>query len=183
MASIDINQFRERVKINKHDLDGEIEIHSQSLERIGREVAQLGAKVDELKNEYERVEGVMIGRAKLSDEKITNPQADKMAKNMPEYIRAWRNYLDAKREHGEWVALLESWKSRGFGLRTLADLHGQQYFTVDSTARQMYKQHDREADQRFAMRQAAEAKRKEREVGAQAPVPPTTERVRRRLPT
>lgn len=182
MASLDIEQFRNRLRIDKHNLDGELEIHSQSQERIGREIVRLEAVMARAKDHLARVEARGLEQIKESNEKMTNPQADKEVKRRPDYQQAQNEYLNAKQEHGEWEKLYDSWVSRGYGMKTLADLHGQQYYSVDTTVRV----HVNEADMRAEMRRAAEAKRNARTAPPERsrPTPPDeTPRVRRRLTT
>jgi hypothetical protein len=160
MASIDIHEFRDRLKIDKHDLDGELEYHSVCLERIGREVAQLNTRQASLKKDLEAAEAMTIARLK-EDTKLSNPLAEKEAQRDPWVIKAWTHYRDAKQEYEEWMALNLAWTARGYNLKTLADLHGQGYYQIDTTVgkRTTYSQIDvagRAAIQEASARVAAQ---------------------------
>lgn len=131
--SADIAEFRDRLRIDKHNLDGELEIQSECQERIGRQVEALTTSVARLKRMMEATEADVLEEVKRDDPKLSNPLAEKEVRRNSKFIRAWEEYHTLKQELGEWTRLYEAWVARGYSLKDLASLHGQQYYTVDST--------------------------------------------------
>lgn len=128
-----IEEFIDRLKINRNSIDDELEIQAESQFHIAREVAALSEKVDNLKRDFKIVEADAIARAKEGDPKLTNPMAEKEAQRSTVVRAAFDELTATERTKANWVYLLDAWINRGRNLKALADLHGQQYFSVDST--------------------------------------------------
>ena len=131
---MNLQQYRNAVRINKHRLDDELEIQAQFLEDIGRWVALLDAKAAEAKEELERAEArIFVDLRNRSADKMTAPEISARVTTAPERIKAAQLHAQAVHELAEWKSLYEAWRGRGYALKTLADLHGQQYFSITST--------------------------------------------------
>lgn len=149
-----IDVFRNMLRINKHRLDDELEIQAETQERISSHLARLNSRMLELKKSTDQTEASVIARLKDNDAKLSNPLAEKEAKRDREYMSAWQAYQVARQEYEEWLGLYEAWKSRGYQLKTLADLHGDQYFAIDYTTGKAAREAASD-DARSRMREAA----------------------------
>lgn len=120
------------LRINRHRLDDELEINSEIADHIGQRVAKLNSFQIELKRQLEITEAKVIARLKESDPKMTNPIAEKEAKNSRDFEQAWKAFQAARAEHEAWESIQKAWYQRGFDLKALGDLFGHQYFALDS---------------------------------------------------
>jgi len=133
MPRPDILEFRAKLRIDKHDLDGELEVHAECQEAIARVVAGCNTLQLEAKRAVEAVEAEVVDALKRQSDKMSNPVAEKEAKRSSKYAAAWGAYQTARQLYEEWAGLHSAWVTRGYNLKTLADLHGQQYFSVTTT--------------------------------------------------
>lgn len=180
--SFTIDVFRNMLRINKHRLDDELEIQAELQERISAHTARLNSRMLECKKGLDAEEARVIAQLKDNDAKLTNPQAEKEARRHRDYISAWQSYAVARQEHEEWLGLYEAWKSRGYQLKTLADLFSDQYFTIDSagTPSRSYAGPDPSAARAAMRRSVAEAARQhtpEKEEATSSPATPLRRRI------
>lgn len=131
----DISFYRSMLAINKHNLDGELEVQGQYQEEIGRMVAQFNSLQLSGKDGLAKVEAELFAEVK-DGTKISNDLAQAEVKKNRRRIQAWDGYNTARQDFEEWVALYEAWKGRNYALKTLADLYSGQYFVVTSTSGQ-----------------------------------------------
>ena len=129
---MELSEIRNMLKINRHRLDDELEVHSEIMDRIGQRVVKLNGRQIELKRQMEITEAKVISRLKDDDPKMTNPIAEKEAKGSRDYETAWKAYQVARAEHEEWEVVQKAWYQRGFDIKALGDLFGNQYFALDS---------------------------------------------------
>jgi hypothetical protein len=153
---VNLQQYRNAVRINKHRLDDELEIQAQFLEDIGRQVALLDAKCAELKEELERTESrILIDLRNRAADKMAAQEISARVTTAPERIKASQLHAQAVHDLAEWKSLYEAWRGRGYALRTLADLHGQQYFSITSAGSETRAPAERiDSSARMAMRAA-----------------------------
>lgn len=174
-ATLPIDQFRDRLLINKHTLDDDLEVHASALERLQREVALLDRCVVEAKDEMERVEGQLSLDTKRDTPDLSIPMIAAKVKTNSQYQRARTAYLDAKQEHSEWSALVSGWESRGRSLEALGKLHGQQYFAVSSAGGRSNRHNDD-----FVKAIRARMSQRRQEIAAERAEPHGVPRQRRR---
>lgn len=129
---MELHAIRQMLRINRHRLDEELEIHSQMMDTIGQEVVRLNSKAIELKKKLEETEAKVVERIKDQDPKMTNPQAERECKRDREYSAAWSAHQQARHEHDEWELIAKAWYQRGFDLKALGELFAAQYFSLDS---------------------------------------------------
>lgn len=129
---IKIEEFRRMLKINKHDLDTELIQHAETQEHIGREIAWRERQLAEFKDAMESIEHDKVNEAKGAATKLTAEQAKGEARKTPGWRAARSNYQGLGQDVAEWHALLEAWKTRGYNLKTLADLYTAKYYERDS---------------------------------------------------
>jgi len=127
---MDIHYFRDRLRINKHDLDGELEVHADHLERIGRQVAAAARNRAKVKQNLEAVESRISSRILRDEPRLAANKLEVLFKKEPEWRQAHDEVLDAEQSLSEWEALEKAWYSRGFDLRVLGELFGHQYFSI-----------------------------------------------------
>lgn len=120
------------LRINRHRLDDELEIHSQVMEEIGRTVVKLNSMQLELKRKLAIAEAQAVSDLKDADPKMSNPIAEKEAARDRNVGRAWEAWQAARAELEEWESVQKSWYQRGFDLKALGDLFAHQYFAMDS---------------------------------------------------
>ena len=165
-----IEVFRNMLRVNKHRLDDELEIQGETQERISSHLARLNSRQLELKKALDSTEAVVISRLKDNDPKLSNPIAEKEARRDRDYVAAWQAWSVARQEYEEWLGLYEAWKSRGYQLKTLADLYGDQYFMIDSASGRSVSRDDPEAG-RARMREAAARTKITEPPAAESPAP------------
>ncbi len=169
-----IEVFRNMLRINKHRLDEELEIQAETQERISSQTARLNSRQLELKKTLDQEAARIVAELKEAG-KISDTAADKEARRNRDYVTAWQAWLVARQEHEEWLGLYEAWKSRGYQLKTLADLHGDQYFAIDSASGRAVQRPGQEDGMRSRLREASVA------AAANKPAPEPTPPVRRRV--
>lgn len=162
---MDLFKARSLLKINKHDLDSELERNAQVGEEIGREVAVANTAQLRLKRDLEATEAQVIASLKDADAKMTNPIAEKEAKRNPRYLKGWDAYHEARQLYEEWDAIYKSWIGRGYDLKALGQLFSDQYFAINSVTGPA--QRDYERDQARAImreRTGDHSRRQEKEI-------------------
>lgn len=129
---ITLEFVRSHLYIDRMALDDELAIHAQITEEINREVAKANTAQLEAKRRVDIVEAKVISELKSHDPKLTNPIAEKEAKQSIRYSDAWRSYQEARQLHEEWVGAQDAWSKKGYGLRELGALFVGEYFAVNS---------------------------------------------------
>ena len=125
-------QYRAMLPVHKHRLDDELEVQAQIMEQIISETVRQNARMLESKLNLEKVEGRLLAEFKEDDPKMTVQQLDAKVKRDADRNRAWEIYLANISEHGKWQGLQDSWRQKGFSIKTLADLYSAQYFQLSS---------------------------------------------------
>lgn len=131
---MDLTFYRSLLRIDKNRLDEALEVQADHQDRISEQVARLNTRSSDLKKTLEEVEARIIEDLKADDPKLSNPIAEKEAKRHADWKRAWREYQAAREEFEVWTGLHMAWVSRGYQLKTLADLYASQYFAISSTS-------------------------------------------------
>lgn len=125
-----LSEVRNMLRINRHRLDDELEIHADVLDRIGQEVARHNSRMLEAKKQLSAVKAQVIEQLKADDPKMTNPMAEDAAARDRDYSEAWAKYQVARQAHEEWESAYKAWYQRGFDLKALGDLFANQYFAI-----------------------------------------------------
>lgn len=129
-----LSSYRDRLRVNRHRLDQELEEHAQRLEEIGRRCAELNREVEAARATRDMVLARLVRRVKATDPKATAPIIEAEAALDPNMIGALELLRDKQLEHAEWEALNRAWYQRGFDLKALGELFGAQYFAVTSVS-------------------------------------------------
>lgn len=138
-----LKYYRDQLRINKGALDDELERHAQLQDEISRHLAVSNSEMLARKDALERITATVVNDLKA--DKLNDTVATGLAKKDPERMSAWRDFQDAREEHEEWLGLLAAWQSRGYGIKTLADLYVAQYYSLGTSIVQRDPQDAREA--------------------------------------
>ncbi len=152
-----IDDYRRKLRVNKHTLDDELEEQPDIMDRISRKIVELNSKAQEAKDELAKTEGRIAEDVKESDPKLSLPVIDAKVKRSPDRVRAWQRFQNARAELEEWQGLLEAWKQKGYSIKTLADLYAANYFSVNSTTMsdRQKRRHDDSGEARASLRRAS----------------------------
>jgi len=142
-----LDDYRRRLRIEKHQLDDELELQAELLHSISEHVVSAKSRALHAKDHLERTEGDIYSDAKQDNPKATVPELQGITLRDPDRIKAFDLYQRARESQESWEGLHEAWRSRGFALRALVDLRLASYYTSDSSA----------ADGRKALNQARQA--------------------------
>lgn len=155
----DIAFYRDRLRVNRHRLDEELEQHAQYLEEIGRECARLNREVERSRVKRDITQAQLVRRIKANDPKATVPVIEAELTLDPGMLGANELLRDAQEEHAEWEALNRAWYQRGFDLKALGELYGAQYFSINSVTGPEPGERRKQADEvvRRALRDASAA--------------------------
>lgn len=134
IPALTIDHVRNMLRTNKHRLDDELEIQPEMMQRIADHAVMAESRAMEAKDALARVEARIADDAKEDDPKLSLDLIAGKVRRHAERIRAWDKYVAANAEHGTWRSALESWRQKGFSLKTLADLHAAQYFSANSAS-------------------------------------------------
>lgn len=128
-----IEFFRSQLHVSRHALDEALETHATLQERIARRVVHENTAAQAAKDDLARVEARLLRDEKDDNPKATDTSANAAVRRHPERITSWERSQRAREQHEEWQALLEAWRQRGYSIKALADLYGNDYYTLDTT--------------------------------------------------
>ncbi len=134
--AITLQYVRGLLPTRKHRLDDELEIHADLLERISAEVARRNTASLSAKDEFGRVEARVYvdlhKEAARDGVKLTVDQANSGVKLSRERNAAMKDWQEARELHEVWQGLYEAWRTKGFNIARMTELHGAQYFAINS---------------------------------------------------
>lgn len=135
--SLDYEAFVKMLHVNRHRLDDELEVQSDIFHQIGEQLAYAGARESDAKDRLDTCEAELYLDLtnKASTAKMTKDQAQATIQLDPFRVKAFRAHQATKTEKSNWQSLYDSWKARGFDLKTLGQLYTDQYFAIDSAGR------------------------------------------------
>lgn len=134
---MDLQQIRGLLRIVKHRLDDELEIQAELQDRIGQEVASLNAVAAAAKTALEAAEADAVIKLRNGHhEKLSADELKARVCLAPAVVTATQVFQMKQKTLAEWQSVYDAWRARGYALRNLTALHGQQYFAVDSGTRQ-----------------------------------------------
>lgn len=148
-----LSTYEKMLRINKDRLDDELEIQSEIQQRIAMQVSELNTQMLDAKEGLKQVEADVTHRVRRAsgDTRVTDKQVESEMLRSEDRIQAFQRYSRIREQHERWSSMLESWRQRGFSLKTLADLYTAQYFTIDTAYKKRV-----EEERRESMRQANE---------------------------
>jgi hypothetical protein len=128
----ELRQFTSNLRINKHDLDTELEQQSQILFDIAEKLATSNSRRDQAKEDLTVKESELAETIQSEDPKLGVAKVNVRVNAHPSRTAAWRDYVAAKKDAELWAALHEAWKARGYALKSLCDLQLANYYTTNS---------------------------------------------------
>lgn len=149
-----LEEARSRLKVDKHNLDGELEVQSAMLEAIGRRLAEENTALARAKRDLEAAEDLALDRLISDEPTLTNPQRERKIRRAPEFIKAHDAYISQKEVTEMWEALHKAWFNRGFDMRALAELFASQYFSETTVSLDAKTRVRQEENVRLLMREA-----------------------------
>ncbi len=122
MSAPDFKELEQGLRIDRMALSDEATHYPMMFYHASRGLALAESEMQTLRKKQEEVESA-LGR-NASDElgKVTVAVRNDYIKDQPKWQRARQRYLDAKRRHAEWQALVDAWRQKSFQLRVLADM-------------------------------------------------------------
>lgn len=138
--------IRARLRINKHALDDELEIHAQLHDELCQHVAEHAQRVADLKEALARVEASVLLDLRGAEKLTASELSARVTRDTGRQI-AVTNLAEARAEHAMWEGLLRAWEYKGSALKTLAQLHVSGYFAQHSASTI---NHDQRANMRAA---------------------------------
>ena len=127
-----LQQYRAMVRVNKHRLDDELEIHAQILDEIGRAVAEAEHNLTRIEAEHAGIIAAAARRLRSNDPKISVAAVEAELALDRSCATSAAAVADVKHTAAEWAALHKAWYQRGFDIKALAELFVAQYFVLDS---------------------------------------------------
>ncbi len=128
-----LDYYRSRLRVNKNQLDDELEDQAEMLEQISMAVALHNTTMLEAKEGLQRIEASLADDYRDREAKMTAAAVDSAVKQHRERISALRLWMDARETLEQWQGLEKAWKDRGYAMSTLSALYSQQYFALRST--------------------------------------------------
>jgi hypothetical protein len=138
-SEVGLEEFEDKLKIDKDDLDHEL-VHQSSLSfNVGRMFAKSISVRDAAKSERNKVSAALdreIRReASHNEEKVTEPQILSRIKENPRYDEINSRYQKLCEISAVWEALKESYQMRSYAIKDLVQLWIANYYT-DSVGKQ-----------------------------------------------
>lgn len=160
--TIDLEEFRGYLRIDKHALDQELAEQPGLFEKVGEAhalaVADKDAAKEELANVDARLDGII--RKSAGDKRVTDTAIKNRIQAHSKHRNAFAAYLTAKMRADQIAALKDAFHSRAYMLRELAGLAVSNYFETSSvkatptTNRMVY---SRQRERLAAARESREA--------------------------
>lgn len=136
--TVDIEEFKRYLTIDKNALDHEVMQHPELLFRVSEAyidaVAMRDAKKEMLAMTDAHVDAEV--REELAGEKVTEAIVKNQVQINPRHVEAWGAYAEAKLQADVLGALRDSFSTRGFMLRDLVQLHVSGYWENTSVTGQ-----------------------------------------------
>lgn len=129
-------QLRERIKINKNDLDSELVNQADYYYQAGMDHATKASRLAYLDEEGERLRAVLDKKIRLESADDEKKPTETQIKSRIDSTSKWQEhiklYLEAKQEAAESLALKEAYSQRSYALKDLVQLHLAQYYSSDT---------------------------------------------------
>lgn len=133
MKAHSIEFYRGRLRVDRHQLDDELEEHSLLYEQIGQAMTAANSSAIKAKDQLAKVEARLAEDLKSGEPSLSIQRLDAKIKRHPDRRESFSAWVEARERYEEWQALHEAWKTRGFTIRNLSDLYLGQYFALNST--------------------------------------------------
>ena len=122
------------LKINKHQLDDELEHHADTSSRVSEQLAAANTAQLRAKDELARVEARVYATAKESGAGKTADELKNLVTRNTTRIEAFDVYMKAREEFERWLGMAESWRQRSYTITKLGDLFTANYYSQTLTS-------------------------------------------------
>lgn len=132
--TVDINEFRAYLSIDKSSLDDEVIRQPSLFFEVSEAYVEAAAERDYAKEDLANIDAVLDSsiRKKLSDKKPTEGAVKGLVQCSEEHSKAMRVYLEAKQLADKFAVLKDAFQQRSYMLRDLVSLHTSNYFQDSS---------------------------------------------------
>lgn len=127
-----LKRYRERLRIDRDDLDTVLVEHPSHVEAVGRNYARAVETRDIAREDQKRISAELKPAIRSSLDKPTISGVDEVLESLPDHREARLRYKAAERKVNEWEAMRDAWKARGFVLKDLVQLHLANHYSTDS---------------------------------------------------
>lgn len=128
----DFDTFRRLLPIQKHELDEELALQAEFLQHISHNLVRAKSFAAQAKDALERLEAELHFYHKENSGKMTVAELNGKIICDRRRIIAFEKLQAALGTLSDWEGMYESWKARGFALRSLVDLRLANYYTPES---------------------------------------------------
>jgi len=116
-----------RIKIDESDMRTEVVQQVELSSQVMRQASDLKWQVERQKQKLEEVEALTLLKVKEDiTKKRTVDEVKALVCTYPDVTSAKKKLIDMKEEHDQWSILSESYRNRGYALRELVEIHGQE---------------------------------------------------------
>jgi hypothetical protein len=136
MEFLNYTELKERLQIDKHRLDDELEVQAAIQHMISDKLSKVRQHMDLLENDLEKIEArtyVSKSDQLINGKKPSVEYLKSAVRSDAERTRKWLEYNEARAEHERWEGLYYAWRSRNDALQALAKLAVANYFAVETT--------------------------------------------------
>jgi len=128
----DIDYFKDKLKIDKNNLDGCIIEQPALFQQVSHIYTQKLAERDYAHEQYKREYAKLFVELKNSGQKLTDKLVESMVMVSPSYEEKRDDFLNKQKEVNEWAALKEAYAQRNYMLKELSNLFSANYYTRDA---------------------------------------------------
>ena len=132
-AAFDFAEFQALLRIDRHNLDEEVERQPALYYKVAAEEARMRSRFDASKNALEMImanlDGEIRSKALKKDEKITEAVVRAKVSQDKRCVQASEEQLKQKRRLDLLTALKDSFRQRSYMLRDLVELYTSGYYT------------------------------------------------------
>ena len=132
-AAFDFAEFQALLRIDRHNLDEEVERQPALYYKVAAEEARMRSRFDASKNALEMImadlDGEIRSKALKKDEKITEAVVRAKVSQDKRCVKASEEQLKQKRRLDLLTALKDSFRQRSYMLRDLVELYTSGYYT------------------------------------------------------
>ncbi|MHA1942631.1 MAG: hypothetical protein ACW97P_13085 [Candidatus Hodarchaeales archaeon] len=136
MLNLSLEEGREKLIIDKCDLDGEVSVQVIAANLIGEKLVDAESRRDEAKENVatqDALVSITLRReAEDKNEKVTEAKLKELVHVSKEHETAMEEYLKLKEEAAHWKILREDFIGRSYMLTQLCELYKSDYYSKDS---------------------------------------------------
>jgi hypothetical protein len=136
MIELNYTELKDKLFIEKHCLDDELQIQSSIQCMISEKLSKARQHMDLCENDLEKIEArlyVTKSEELINGKKPSVEYLKSAVKSDKERTAKWLDFNESRAEHERWEGLYYAWRSRNDALQGLAKLAVANYYAVEST--------------------------------------------------